>query len=615
MVKRFFVFTLFLFFSQAFIIPAYGANEFSTAVNATYVLDETGETTVTEGITLKNLTETHFASTFNLTIAASDIREVSAFDGQGPMQVSVEKKDKKSVITAKFNQQIVGKNKEYVWTLRFKSRDFSQSLGRVKRISVPKIANFENLERFSLTLSVPVSFGDPTTILPEPKKTSEIGGNVLLNFDKEQLSNGVMAIFGDNQGLDFKLTANLANTNFLPEVLKLPLPANTDFQQVIISSIDPRPENVVLDRDGNYIALFRLGRRESMAVTVKGQAKLYGVRLDKNSLLSDDEQKLYTASQKYWETGLQLKTRLEEILKGKDVKTNQEKAKLIYDFVSNFLQYDLEGLKSGKLQRLGALTALNNPKLALDNEFTDLFVGLCREAGIPARQLIGYSVGENPDIRPSSFESRVLHSFAEYYDPNLGWSMVDPAWGSTTGGVNNFSKTDLNHFVLTKRGVSSLDPKPSSLIEVKFSDGEFKVRPDIRIEVEAPPEIFAGFPSMLKVRLINLGNYISTSTNFSLSSAKIDISNKKEVVIPELPPFGVLELTFDLRTGALWSSFDDVVQIRVGDQVIEKIITVRPFFSYKYFVPIVFGVSGLMFLIYIITLVIHVFFQKKHKNT
>ncbi|GAI19887.1 unnamed protein product, partial [marine sediment metagenome] len=67
---------------------------------------------------------------------------------------------------------------------------------------------------------------------------------------------------------------------------------------------------------------------------------------------------------------------------------------------------------------MGALKALNSKNPVVCMEFTDLFIALCRAAGIPVREVNGYAHTNNPKLRPLSLTLDVLHAWPEYYDEN-----------------------------------------------------------------------------------------------------------------------------------------------------------------------------------------------------
>lgn len=592
------------------------SSEFASFYDVSYEVDASGLTQVTEQITLKNLTDQYYASSFTLTIGATQISDVSATDSQGPLIVEMSQEKTRTQITVKFTQQITGKGKEYPWTLRFKSSDFTEHIGQVWQVSIPKIVATDSLEDYQLRLSVPVSFDDPSSILPAPKDSREVGGRLVYQFTKEQLiDSGILANFGTEQLFGFELTFQLENYGLLPVVVKIPLPPDTAYQQVLIESIDPQPETVTTDSDGNFLAHFRLSRRSEQKVLVKGLAKLFLNQRFKSSLLTLEEQNSLTIEQPYWEkNATQIKTKVREILKDQP-SSNQEKAKLINNFVSNFLDYDEERLSKQNFDRLGALTALTNSGQALCSEFSDLFITLARAANIPARMLVGYAFTSNKQLRPLSLGDDVLHAWPEYYDPSLGWVMIDPTWQNTTSGVDYFSQFDLNHLVLAVRGSSSQEPKLADQVNVKLSQRDFQSHPDLQIALMVDDEIFAGFPTQVKVIVRNNGNSSYLSANFNLSSSKIDIVDNHDFIIPNIPPYATIEYQFGLRTSWLWQSYDDVLKLTIGDKSVDKKISVKPFLALKFFSQLVVAIITIMVAIYLMTLIVHWRFKLSTKTS
>ena len=71
---------------------AYAADEFATSYDVVYDVGSDGITTVTEKVTLKNLTSQYYATQFSLTIGATEIFDVSASDPSGPLEVKQEAK-------------------------------------------------------------------------------------------------------------------------------------------------------------------------------------------------------------------------------------------------------------------------------------------------------------------------------------------------------------------------------------------------------------------------------------------------------------------------------------------------------------------------------------------
>src|SRR3990167_8118671 len=110
MLKRIFLAIFLVIF--IFTPKVFAAEEFSTSYDVIYDVGLDGITTVTEKITLKNLTSQYYASEFKLTIGATDIFDVKGSDPGGALEISTEKKDLTTIISVKFNQQVPGLDKE-----------------------------------------------------------------------------------------------------------------------------------------------------------------------------------------------------------------------------------------------------------------------------------------------------------------------------------------------------------------------------------------------------------------------------------------------------------------------------------------------------------------------
>jgi hypothetical protein len=308
------VLTLFCFLQPN---PVLAEGEFTTNYDITYEVGADGVTRVVENITLVNTTDKFYASSYSFSISSTEMFDISAVDPNGPLQTTINTESNRTVISVQFAEQVVGKDKQYNWQLRYKSRDFAQSQGKVWQITIPRAPKLNSGDKFNLSLVVPVSFGDPTTIVPEPAKTSESNGQLRLRYTKDQVQeSGILANFGAEQLFDYQLVYNLDNPNILPAIAKLPLPPDTNYQSVIINQIEPRPDNVTVDDDGNYLAWFKVPRQSKLDVSIKGLAKLTLNNSKSTEKLSEEKIKAYTKSDKYWDTNNPImKTTLDEILK------------------------------------------------------------------------------------------------------------------------------------------------------------------------------------------------------------------------------------------------------------------------------------------------------------
>ncbi len=638
MIRKILLIFVFLFFVPIFRSSVYAAEdpstysgqEFATSYDVVYDVDLSGITTVTEKITLRNLTSEYFANQFKLTIGATQISDVKAEDEGGAMEVDTKQSGTSTTLSVKFNQQIAGLNKTYAWTLQFKSKDFAEKVGKVWEVRAPKISTASNLQSYNLTIAVPQSFGEPTLISPTPKSQTTSSGKMFLIFEKNQLQDsGVSASFGSNQLFNFDLTYHLANSNLVSILTNIALPPDTSFQDVIYQRLEPNPINVTVDDDGNYLAWYRLNRGQKLDVLVVGSAKLYTRSKVKNPTLPETLRKKYTEGNKYWEKdNPQIQAKLNEVL-GESPLENSEKIKLIYRYVVSSLKYDSSRIKDN-IDRLGAVTALNNPDSAVCMEFTDLFIALARAAGIPARELDGYAYTLNPTLRPLSLTGGadrakdILHAWPEYFDEKQGWIMVDPTWENTTGGVDYFSKLDLNHFVFAIKGSSSQQPAPAGSykykgqdshdVKVSLSENDFLGKPQISVQIDVGSPIWAGFPNKAKIKISNAGNSFLPSTSLAVTASKLLVEDLENQLLGPIPAFGNATFEFNLRTTrhpfgvtSLFDGYKDSLVVSVGGQKFTKNVEIKPFLLFQTVPLVIGGVVGLMVLVYLGVLGAHLY--------
>lgn len=578
-------------------------------------------TDVTENIKLKNLTDKFFPSSFSVSLPGTEVSEITASDAQGQLEVNANQEGSSTKVTVKFsNQQIIGLNKEYAWSLKFKDKSIARSLGKVWNVNLPKISQQTQVENLNLNLSVPTSFGDPDFISPKPTRTTESGEKINLTFSKnELLTSGISAIFGNSLSFEFETSYILKNNSIFPRYQNVVIPGNSAFQTAFIKSIEPRPENTSRDSLGNTLAVFKVNPGKEYEVKVKGNIKTFLNRNFKD-VLTEKERAFYSGESKFWDkNNSSIKNKLTEILAEKNPQNDFGKAQSIDKYVSNFLQFDPTRLEKNDFVRFGSVTALNNPEKALTAEFVDLESALLRSMGTPTRQVIGFALkSENNDqnthadlLRPFAFSNQNLHTWLEFYDPNQGWLISDPTWENTTSGADFFAFNDLNHIALAYSNGEDNFVLPGS-VNTKIFDGELTEGKGADLDIQIKKEILSGFPSSAKIRINNLGDSAFPATTLQIETSKILLefpgeqpATTKLINTPEIPPFGNVEYTFNLKTGAIWQSYQDAFQVKFAGVDDTRVITVVPILSYKILAIEIFGALTIILLFYIMVLLIH----------
>ncbi|MBR4110780.1 MAG: S-layer homology domain-containing protein [Clostridia bacterium] len=108
-----------------------------------------------------------------------------------------------------------------------------------------------------------------------------------------------------------------------------------------------------------------------------------------------------------------------------EISSDYKKALALFEFVNTEMEYTTNEAYANK----GAISALENKK-GVCEEFTTLYVALCRAIGIPARAVEGYKfeeISEEDEYGTITTEYKLInHVWAEIYLEEHGWLPVEP---------------------------------------------------------------------------------------------------------------------------------------------------------------------------------------------
>lgn len=581
--KRFFLFLVAIFSILFFARPVKAdTSNFSVATNVTYTVNASGSTHVAFAVVLKNTTDKYYASSYTVHLGFQNITNVSSSDTGGTISPVVKNTTDGEIITIPFNSHVSGLNKTLPFSLAFDTPEVATRNGSIWEVNIPGLSNGSDFTDFIVHVVVPSYFGNPTYIKPNV-------GNNNLTFTKEQLgTSGISLAFGDKEVYTTNLTYHLQNTQLFPVRTEIALPPDTTYQHVEIDSISPKPQNVTIDQDGNWMALYQLA--PSQTVTVHAQGKVFESLTPQKQSISTQEEKLYTQPNMYWQTK---DSKIQDL--AKTLKTPEA----IYDYVVKTLTYDFARV-SDTQNRLGAVGVLHHPDEAVCLEFTDLFIAIARSAGIPARELDGYAYTQNTVERPLSLQKEVLHAWPEYYDKTQNtWVMVDPTWENTTGGVDYFHTFDYDHLTFVIKGVSSSYPIPAGGykltnqtgekdIDVSFAPESVASDPTIQVGTNFPQSVLAGIPIQGNMSLYNSGQVLFPSQVVTVDSV---FSGKQSYILTAIPPFGHTTLPLSLGNAHILTNTMDPVTIQLAGKTVSKSIRITAFS------PLIFIISGGLFIV------------------
>jgi transglutaminase-like putative cysteine protease len=478
------------------------ANEnFSIDLNTTYQVLDNGQTQVNQQFAITNKTPKVYVTEYAIVVGSNQVTQVQALQGEAKLETNTVTTNNQTSISVTFADTLVGEGKTRTFNISYRTPDLAIISGQALEVSIPKLSSRDDFSRYTVTVLTPQRFGPPSRSYPTYSNWIPEKQNIKTTFTG-LTDQSVMLLFGKEQYYHLTLRYNLENPTGSTGIIQVALPPDTAHQKLNYIDLNPSPQNIELDQDGNWIATYKIEAERQMTVYATLEAR---VTLDAASTVPQTPPtKNALSAQEFWPSNHN---------KAVEITQNLLSPKDIYDYVIQTLNYNYQKVGENN-QRLGALVALEQPDNATCLEFTDLFITLARAKNIPARRMTGYAYTQNNTLRPLGLVEDILHAWPEYYDEaQRNWIPVDPTWEDTTGGSNYFDQFDLNHLVFAINSSSSTTPYAAGTyklpqqqtkdVEVSFTKTFSVPEPDFSVEVK--PLGFLPIPIS--------GHYLVTLTN------------------------------------------------------------------------------------------------------
>src|SRR3989339_8297 len=546
-VKNFLLFILFVFFFL-FYTPLARAADFKTDYFVDYYLSEKNNdiaTKVSFKIRITNLTTDLVIKKFSIIFPKSfQIGNIKASDDFKDITPIVEELDEKHSISAQFSDPLVGINMENTLYLDFLQHNLFKANGNVWEVLLPTVERREEAGDYTITVHLPPNSGKQISI-SKPKPTHvTLDEIVWKNPDRKT----IYAVFGKQQNYTLQLRYHLKNPRLTRVYTDVTFPPDTLYQKIFVSSIQPKPDEVRTDEDGNYYGRYYLNPHEEKTLYFNGGISIFS---EPRENMKGVIRSLFNKSRKYL---LSPSTHWK-------LETNQIPASItspqeIYRYTTDLLEYN-RGRLNSSVTRLGASLVLQNPDQAVCTEYSDVFVAVAREKGNYAREIQGYGFSNDQDLRPLSINSDILHSWSEYYDMNSQlWIPIDPTWEDTSG-IDYLNSFDLNHIVFAIHGKKSDYPYPAGSYKTDDNTKDINILPTDEyftekksLSFDVPPlqiPINTNGAHILKITVQNTGNSFIFNMPIT-TSAKDLIVSPSSLTIESLAPFEKKELTLEYKS-------------------------------------------------------------------
>lgn len=495
-------FTSFFLLANFSLVSAQNQENFFTALTSTYTVDTSGNTQVEHHFRIRNLSPEFFISRYSMKLGTDSISNIQVTSNQKTLNPEVTQSAGLTEINLEFEDKLVGKDKIRDFTISYQNHVMSEVNGLVLETFIPSMDSAELYNEQQVILKTPIIFGYPSRINPDNYSIKQEGEHFALTYNNLG-DKGVSAIFGSEQIFELQVRYHLNNPGSQPAITQVSLPPDTPYQKIFYQELEPKPQEIETDADGNWIATYFLPANNVVEVKILATVLVSLEQIQ--PWLNIQPLPSHLNHQVFWET------ENPEIIK---LAQQYPQPKDVYHYVVKELSYTQADL-SQKLERLGAIKALQNPSLATCQEFSDLFIAITRASGIPAKRATGYAHSNDPMLQPLSLQKDILHAWPEYYDQELqAWIPIDPTWGNTMKNVDYFHQLDLKRVVFAYNGKSSRYPlaagdyklpdQDSKDIEVSFKTKFPEIKPEFEIKIK-PKKIFGfiNLPSQFELIIIN----------------------------------------------------------------------------------------------------------------
>lgn len=422
----------------------------SLSVSSSVNVSATGAAKIKHIFSLKDVT--NLPERAELSVVGTNAKGLSAAgEDKAKLPIGLSEDGQRLAVTIPANRR--AKSGTWSFSVEYSSSPLSD-LGGVKAMQVPALASNLPITKHNLRVAADLDLGFASVRGPAPVKTGVGIGQQLLDFaDKDsQLDESILILFGRSTTAQVTIATTLKNNGWWWRDVTLTLPPDTNQQRVTLDSLDPAPSNVRLDRDGNILAVYRIGPLGQKDVTAKMNLAVSGLSYDLDEALPLDQTdpglvQRYTRLTNAWR-GQGFEVELAEDANSAEI------AEAVYDAVVERIRAEEDNID----QMLQVKD--RTPPL----KYADWLVGELRSRGLPARVVLGlvYTDGERLLTEPKQT------AWAEAFIAGVGWMTLDPWLGAHNG---NFGSSDSLHIGLGLWGMEdNRPPVPTDGATVVFSE-------------------------------------------------------------------------------------------------------------------------------------------------
>ncbi|NTV30942.1 transglutaminase domain-containing protein [candidate division WWE3 bacterium] len=457
---------------------------FDNKLESSFRLHDDGHASVVHKVTLQSNNSKYYPDSFSFQIDPKTLDQFVVNSRFGQLQSQPTEDGMRIILPAQLSSDSSPSGIQF--EMKYTYLPAASQKGHLWEVSLPVFVNSQDislsLQRYNVI--VPDSWGGLQVAYPVPISSEKYNGESVYTFEVQNNSQlpELHLVFGSFQLYDLNLRYPLVNESNDDTIFVVTFPPPiANYQKIFVNTIDPEPDTIEMDTDGNVLGKYLLKPNEQKLVTFIGQAQIQIPQELPQQSPQLAEPLQYTLPDLYWESNDDM---IQNLAIELDTPTK------IYQYITEHLTYDAKRAQTAPVERYGAIKALQHPDESLCMEFTDATIALLRAAEIPAREINGYTFINKTDVQPIATD--VLHAWVQYWDTNRGWINIDPTWGSTTGR-DYFNSFDNDHVIFAIKGITSTKPLPAG----SYRDKNYNLQ-TVKVELaDKTPSSLVTFESWL----------------------------------------------------------------------------------------------------------------------
>lgn len=404
--------------------------------------DDPAQTQVTHTVTVTNRTEEALTG-LDLAVPVATLEELEV-TGTGEIEHTVEPARVRSanrpfrlqVVSLQFAEAPAGVDESWDFSVRYGAPELVHTASSSAAMLLPALDGGIGAD-WQWQLRIPrdwpgINYDPPVHSL------SLAGSHREFTFRSQDINSSLFGVsFAESVVYELTQQTQLHNRALWPQTKQLLLPGDTHQQTAYLAAVNPEPQRLYTDQDGNTIAAYRLRPWQSLDVETRWRLKVDQLRYDPAEVgdMADTPEVLaeYTVGNDDWPTQTVIGEQATRLIEpDSDAWSN---VRQLHNYVQSEFELDPQSPADADTETVFEAQAGTNRQIA------DVLVTMLRSQGIPARAIAG-----GRQLMSSAPAVAADHTWVEAYVVGLGWVTLDPLWSQAFG---SFGYSSFDHLAFS----------------------------------------------------------------------------------------------------------------------------------------------------------------------